>query len=526
MKVIVKDGKKTIITRHGSAARDAYARGAGRRAASVSVSHYHFQQRLVWIGFGFVVLALMVRAVSMKIPVVVNQDDYAFGLVARDVLQGKLPYTGIFDNKPVGLIYVFAASEWIGGQSVVALHAVGFVASAATGLILYGSTRRQKLAPSLGIAVTALFLFEVLNRDGWASMSELVACPFLALVNYWVLQEKWHQPWFLLGCGAIFGIVCQITYLAVPSFALMALGILALGAHRTRFSRLRDAALMAVGFGVLTLLIWTPQLLAGNWHEYMAQQVGYHEHYRVASPSFVAWMYRSIRLIGLVSVPILGALGVLALLERAALVFSAPFLVIGLELAGAFIAMLASNRMYSHYSILTLPAISLLIAMMFKRSSERSARVGVDFLLLFVAVLAVGAVLHLPAMFRMSQFAVQTSAAVDRLTQAGQSIYVFSETPAIYFLSHRDAASRYIWPTHYIDTCYQSNPVITPEAAFAQALARHPALLVIGFSCPVEMDAGALARKSGYQQVQRIDVDGRRVVLYAPAAGSVSGTAR
>lgn len=469
----------------------------------------------VSIGVGFIALALTCRAISIKVPVF-DWDEYAFALVARDVLHGILPYRGVFDNKPVGLIYLFALAEWMGGQTVLALRAVGFIASAATGWILYQSCRQLKLAPALGVAIIALFLFLVFSKRGWASMSELVACPFLALANYLVVQGGWRRRWFLLGFGAVFGVACQITYLAIPCLAFMAPGILLLGEHKTVSATLYDAMLMAVGFGVLAALIWTPQLLSGEWPSFMAQQLHYHEHYRATSPSVMRWLLHFIMPLALLCLPALGALGLRAWVERAIPpVFSAPFWVIGLEVLGTSVAAAASNRMYPHYFILALPAIALLTAMMFARSAERTLRIGMVILLLVVAVLAVQQVEKLRAAIRTPSFEKEAALLVDRHSNADQAIFVFDETPAIYFLSQRKTVSRYVFPNHYIPA-FGGTMQVTPSAVLAQALARHPALLVVGFMAPVDLDADAIAREAGFHIISRMDVNGRRIVLYAP----------
>ena len=478
-----------------------------------------FPQLAVWIGVGFITLAMTCRAISVKVPVF-DWDEYAFALVARDVLHGILPYSGVFDSKPVGLIYLFAIAEWMGGQTVFALRAVGFVASAATGGILYQSCRQLKLVPALGVAIIPLFLFLVVYKDGWASMSELVACPFLALANYLVVQGGWRRRWFLLGFGAVFSVACEITYLAIPCLAFMAPGILLLGEHKTVSARLFDAMLMAVGFGVLTALIWMPQLLSGAWPSFIAQQLQYHEHYRADSSSLMHWLRHFIMPLGLLCLPALGALGLRAWREHAIpSVFSAPFCVISLEVLGASVAAAASNRMAPHYFILALPGIALLTAMMFARSAERTLRFGIIFLLLVVAVLAVWQVGVLRTAIRTPSFDKQAAVLVDRYSNVDQGIFVFDETPAIYFLSQRKTVSRYVFPTHYIPS-FGGTPQITPSAVLAQALARHPALLAVGFLEPVDLDIGAIAREAGFHIISRMDLNGRSLVLYAPVVSA------
>jgi hypothetical protein len=111
---------------------------------------------------------------------------------------------------------------------------------------------------------------------------------------------------------------------------------------------------------------------------------------------------------------------------------------------------------------------------------------------------------------------VAAAAVVDRLTRPGQSLLVFDESHAIYYLARRSAASRYIFPAHYLSSCENARALVAPATVLAQALARRPALVLVGTRCPPEIDADAQIRRAGYQPIEQIAAGGRRIAVYAP----------
>jgi hypothetical protein len=111
----------------------------------------------------------------------------------------------------------------------------------------------------------------------------------------------------------------------------------------------------------------------------------------------------------------------------------------------------------------------------------------------------------------------QAAAAVDRLTRPGQGVFVFDESHAIYYLARRPAVSRYVFPTHYLSSCEHAPAIVDAATVLAQALARRPALVLVGARCPPEIDAAAQVERAGYRRIEEIEDDGRRIAVWAPA---------
>jgi hypothetical protein len=217
-------------------------------------------------------------------------------------------------------------------------------------------------------------------------------------------------------------------------------------------------------------------------------------------PILTAWVYRTPRQGGVKALPPLAW-------------------ILGLQLLGAALAAAASNRFYLHYLILAVPAAGALAAVLLADTPGpgRPARwsgLGV--------ILAIGAALpmqYLGQRLKARDLDVKAAAVVDRLSKPDQSIFVFDEVHPVYFLAGRRSASRYVIPMHYLPNCMGANAIASPGAVLAQALARRPALVLVGALCPPQIDAAAQIRRAGYRIVDRIEQDGRTVVMYASATG-------
>ncbi|KMS54429.1 hypothetical protein V474_20870 [Novosphingobium barchaimii LL02] len=338
-------------------------------------------------------------------------DEYAFALVARDILQGKLPYTGIFDNKPVGLNYLFALAQALGGQTVAAIHALGLVSAALAAAVIYFSTRRLQMSRAVALGLAALFATETLHLGGWASMSELVALPFLCLANYLTLEQplRWQS-------------------------------ILARGVA------------ISFGFVAALALAWLPQLLSGDLQHYLAEQAQYHGAYRSPFPPLWLWRSNFIEPLSFLSLPTVVACVLYGIAHRR-LRFGRAFWLLSLQLIGAVLANCASNRLYIHYLILALPAAALLPAAMLRTVPLNNSR------WLALAVLACAAFHQISLLRALPDYLVRPSLEADaaRLIESrtlpNSAIMVFNAQHTIYYLSHRPAATRFVFQNHYLSTC-------------------------------------------------------------------------
>jgi hypothetical protein len=473
----------------------------------------------LWTGLSFAALALGLRLTSFKVPVF-DGDEYAFALVARDVLHGHLPNTGVFDNKPVGLTYLFALAEALGGQTVFALRALGLAGSTACAALLFVSSRRLGLGRGGALMIAALFMLGALCLGGFTTLSELLACPLLAAANALLVSER-RSPIALLAIGAALGLACQVTYLAAPCAILTVAGGVVIGRRQAFTQRLRDAALMAVGGAVAALAVWTPQLIAGGWGAYLADQLRYHQGYRLAAFRWGDWMAGFGLPVAALGFPI-AALGLLRLQPDPG---AAPggraktpplFWIIGLQGLGAVLAATASNRFYPHYLLLALPADAVMTALLLAAPAGPHRRAGWRVLTAILLLSAALSFALLLSRLKAPRVELQAATVADRLTRPGQSLFVFDEAPAIYYLAKRPAAGRYIFPSHYLSTCDHAPAIVAPATVLAGALAQQPALVLVGALCPPESDAAPAILKAGYRRVEVLQTGPRRIIFYAP----------
>lgn len=447
-----------------------------------------------------------------------DADEYAFALVGRDILHGKLPYTGIFDNKPVGLNYLFALAQALGGQTVAAIHALGLVSTALAAALIYLGTRRLQMSVAVALALAALFATETLYLGGWATMSELVAMPLLCLANHLMLgrpsegRPEGMAP--LLALGAAYGLCAQITYLALPAFGLVAMG-LTLEPPLRWWSIITRGLAIGAGFVAALALAWLPQLLSGDLPQYLAEQAQYHASYRRPFPPLWLWRSNFIEPLFWLSLPTAVAC-VLSAIAYRRVRFDRALWLVGLQLIGAVIAACASNRLYMHYLILTLPAAALLPAVVLRGVPVAYVR------WLTVAVLACTAFHQVGMLRALSDHLVRPSLEADaaRLIQSKTSpdsaIMVFNAQHTIYYLANRPAATRFVFPNHYLSTCDGAPAIRSAPQVLQQGLAEKPALLLVGHLCPATIDADAIARKAGYRPLDIISTNGKSLTVYAP----------
>jgi len=102
------------------------------------------------------------------------------------------------------------------------------------------------------------------------------------------------------------------------------------------------------------------------------------------------------------------------------------------------------------------------------------------------------------------------------MTPEGTAIFVFNGQHTIYFLAQRAAASRFVFPNHYLQSCDGAQPVKSAASVLEEGLNARPALLLIGSLCRAEIDADTVARQHGYQPVRTVAQDGKTIQIYAP----------
>jgi hypothetical protein len=66
----------------------------------------------------------------------IDIDEGMFALAGREVLHGRLPYTSLFDVKPIGLWLFHAAAQMLLGETLFAVRALGTACVSLTACLL------------------------------------------------------------------------------------------------------------------------------------------------------------------------------------------------------------------------------------------------------------------------------------------------------------------------------------------------------------------------------------------------------
>jgi hypothetical protein len=461
---------------------------------------------LAGLGLGLIGVVFLARYMTRRWTGF-DGDEFMFALVGRDVLDGHVPFSGVFDNKPPGLIYLFALAEAVFGRSPTAVHVVGAAAAAAAAALSYREARVRRVPPPAAVAVAALVSALIVTLGGWAAMSELAACPALMMANQLLVRpgRARSRP---IAAGALMGLTCQLSYLAAPLVCLTALAACPIGRPPLK-ARLRTLALAGAGFGVATLLIWGPQIATGDLVPMLQAQFDYHVHYR-AQFSLPRFFIGFLIPAYLLAMPFLCVVPVSVQSDdrRGALA-------LGSQLAAALAVAAASNRFYSHYLLLTLPAVSGLLAILLTSSPRRKWTSTAAILLFSASAYLVVDLTAIPGRWRDGQFDMIAASAIDRRVGRGQPVLIFNEAPDIYFLSGSRPVTKYVFPRHYMPTCSETI-MENPETVLAEGLRRRPAVVLLGQDCkPIESAASAVAA-AGYRFAGRLKLGQRQVDFYTP----------
>lgn len=204
-------------------------------------------------------------------------DTGMWAYIGSRILDGALPYRDLWESKPPGIYYTFAAVEWIfgvgGHQALLWLDAA---LSLAVFALTYAVARRFASRVSAAVAVLLLsfvFCHRVLadwgdNVEKFVALFEMAAC---ILVLHATGRPK--ASWAWLAAGISCGLAALFKQTGVLFLATILAAVL-LGWMRNRKatgSVARPAALLAAGALIPWLAVLgymsTVGMLGGFWHQ-------------------------------------------------------------------------------------------------------------------------------------------------------------------------------------------------------------------------------------------------------------------
>jgi 4-amino-4-deoxy-L-arabinose transferase-like glycosyltransferase len=406
-------------------------------------------------------LIFLSLACATRLPIlhyaVLDWDESLYFIMAQQWHAGHLPYTTVWDNKPLGIYVIFAAFQaLIPGVAAMRVATALCVALLAAAVFrITGIITRERQA---GWIAGGLLVICSLSNDGLSANTELFMAAGTTLAVLAVLTEApaWAAG-LALGCGFM------IKYVMVPE----AFFVLLLLYHRRGGKDVAIAVaaaalpvLAAAGLYAATghLALWWDCSVLSNFRRAGAK---FHPGALGAALSTQFWRWGPLYLTAFIL-----AFGV----RRRGLASNFPLL----WLLGALLGAASAKSFYDHYFLQALPALCVLAGIGFARLPTGGAVRDV-----FCAFLAS---LPLHAGWQALRYATGPDLPAEiaaTLTAAhAQSLYIFDSEPIIYPLTGLPAPTRFVLPSELMGLTLPQVAGVNPVAEVARILGTKPQYIV------------------------------------------------
>ncbi|GAB0112959.1 hypothetical protein AcidC75_04840 [Acidisoma sp. C75] len=511
----------------GTAAPGGAGAAARRRARA-----WPFDGRMSeWaMGAALILLALLTRAPSFVLSVV-DWDESLYFIMAEQWRAGHLPYTAVWDNKPIGIYAIFALFQAVFGDRVFSMRLAALLAVTVTALLIWRTARHLlRRHPPLQAelcagAAGALFIIVTIAIDGIAANTELFMEGFTCLGMLWAIARPPQGPISArraVAIGLMLGIAFMIKYVAVfdmlAVFAAMTLLPARLPPRRPALAGvLRQGALFSIGALLPFLAVAMLYAAAGAFPVFLEASLLSNLR-RVAVPvsggGFIAAYAAQIALCPLLYAALLWL--ILSAVRRGAEGAGERRLLLGWVVA-SMIGVAAGGLYFDHYFVQLLAPLAIAAALLLAAVARLSAAAWRRGLLLLAAVsLLPTAWAAAPILGRMIAIAERPAQGFGLLRDTpaelaadlapilarhpGQTIYVFDGEPILYALLHAALPTRYIFPSFLQSRLLSHMIGIDPLAELARIMARRP-LFVIRRTNPDDRSA-ATRNLAVYRQMQ------------------------
>jgi 4-amino-4-deoxy-L-arabinose transferase-like glycosyltransferase len=406
-------------------------------------------------------LLFFAAACATRLPIlhraVLDWDESLYFLMAQAWHAGHLPYTTIWDNKPLGIYVIFAAFQsFIPGVAAIRVATAVCVALLAT--TLFHITRILTRERTAGWVAGALLVLGSLSNDGLSANTELFMACFTALAVLAVLSgvPSWVTG-LALGCGFM------VKYVMAPE----ALCVLLLVYHQ-RGARSCAATIAAGALPLLAVvalyaaagqlpLWWACSVVSNLRRANMAVHPGALQ----GALATQAWRWGPLYVTALV----------LACTSwRRGFVSNFPLL----WLFGAMLGAVSAKSFYDHYFLQALPPLCVLAGIAWARLPTGGVVRDLFLAGLIILPLHAGwkALRDASGPDRPAEIAAELRAA------RAQSLYVFDGQPIIYALTGLAPPTRFVLPSELTGLTLPQVAGVEPLSEVTRILATKPQYIV------------------------------------------------
>ena len=431
-----------------------------RQTLSYSTHPVSRPVQLSWLEVATLLLlvALALRAPSFGVTGL-DWDESLYVVMAQRWLQGDLPYVAVWDQHPVGLPALLAASTWLIGDGLLATRIACLLAVSGTAALLYGFLARRVDAPLGGSFAALFYLFYMSRPDGLAANTEVfnnlvVSAASFLLLGQFIVGPLRVRASTMFVSGLLLGIGLQLKYVVMPEAVLLCCAVLyKILRDGERLVRTLSLAVLAMVGGLLptslaTFYFWhagvLPEYLDANWRANVAY---------LDSPLTLATILARLRfgllpLIGLLPWPF-----VLPTLFRDARTrqrYATLGVWLALWLVAASLDVAAPLKLWKHYFNALVCPLCLIAGLTVQLVADRTGPHRQWLLCsVIVAVLtpAVGLMVkHIPSSWAIDRTNVPRTIAdfINQNGSNGHDIYVFNYDPLVYAYAHAAPPTRFV----------------------------------------------------------------------------------
>ena len=406
-------------------------------------------------------LIFLALAGATRLPIlhrtVLDWDESLYFIMAQQWRAGHLPYTIVWDNKPLGIYVIFAAFQALipGVAAMRVATALCVALLAATVFRITAILTRERAA---GWVAGGLLVICSLSNDGLSANTELfmAACTALAVLAVLAEAPAWAAG-LALGCGFM------IKYVMAPE-AVFILWLLydRRGAKSVTVAVAAAAVPLLAAAGLYAaaghFALWWDCSVLSNFRR---AGVKFHAGVLSYALSTQAWRWGPLYLTALI---------LACTARRRGLTSNFPLL----WLLGGLIGAISAKSFYDHYFLQTLPALCVLAGIAWARLPTGGAVRDVFMFAITALPLHAG----WQALRDASGPDLPAEIAATLTTAHAQSLYVFDSQPIIYPLTGLPAPTRFVLPSELMGLSLPQVAEVAPVAEVARILATTPQYIV------------------------------------------------
>ena len=440
---------------------------------------------------------------------VVDWDESLYFIMAQQWRAGHLPYTAVWDNKPVGIYAIFAVFQGIFGDSILSMRLAGVAAIAGMALLTWRIARyflrdQSAMTAELFAGLAGLLVIgTTIPDDGIAANTEIFMECFTLLGMLWALTAQGPiRAGRAIGIGLALGCAFMVKYVAVfDMFAVYAAMLILPGRLRRGVAGLWDAIRLGLLFslGALAPFLATVLLYAAQGKlPVMIEASILSNTRRVAVPVSGNLATRAFRAQMLLFPALyLSLLWLLAEMRRLShRTLPRRQLILAMWFATSLLGVASGGLYFSHYFLQLLPVLCITTALMLAwlfRTLPRLGRVaiGVLFVLSLIPMLSrssadmgrMVATMERPPIAGFAplrdtpaQLAADLKPALAAVP--GSEAYVFDGEPVLYALLHEPLPTKFVFPSFLLSKLLARTVGIDPMAELQRILARKPLFII------------------------------------------------